>query len=278
MRINLEGVRRRREDMIDRIKFGDDHSNTFARYDRQDDFQFAKLPNKKAIKWIWQTALAIVLVVSTVFLQQLSSPWAMSSLAFIDDVIDRDYNWQGVLEALPDSNLFDFDSGLLTPASSSADPDLYNEYISKYPNDSITAPVFNPLQTEPGNQQTDNSLSANNISTFLNLPIEGLLVKKFTEDKPYLEFIALENKDVTAVAGGIVKKLGYNDKDELLIHVENDQMTHVYGRLADAVVREGDTVIAGQVLAKVTATNDVELLLFQIIQGEKAIDPEPMLP
>jgi biotin carboxyl carrier protein len=290
MRINLEGVRRRREDMIDRIKFGDDYSNTFSGYDRQADFQFTNLLNKRAVKWIWQTALAAVLIISTIFLQQLSSPWAISSLVFIDDVVDRDYNWKGVLEAFSDSDLLNLDSGLLTPTMYSADADLYNEYITKYPNDSITAPVFNPVQTDPNNQQTDNSLPANNdvpannallasnMPTFLNLPIEGLLVKKFTVDKPYLEFIALENKNVIAATEGIVQKIGYNDKDELLIHIKNDQITHVYGRLTDVTVREGDTVKAGQLLAKVTATNDVELLLFQIIQGEKAIDPEPMLP
>ncbi len=278
MRINLEGVRRRREDQIDRIRFGDDYSHSFA---RQAESPLAKVSKTRSFKWVWQSSLAVLLVVATVSLQQMSSPWAKSSVAFIEEAVERDYNWQGVLAALPDNGLFNWNSGITAPTLSSADPNMYNEYGSKFPSDSNTAPVFNPVTEEiPINSEqyttSDSPLPVEESS--LKLPLTGLLVKKFTDDKPYIEYIAFENRDVVAVTSGVVKQIGVNEKDEMLIHVEGDDFTHVYGRVTDILVKEGDVIQQGQNLAKVDENEGVALLLFQIIKDNQAIDPEALLP
>ncbi|OEF98352.1 M23 family metallopeptidase [Desulfuribacillus alkaliarsenatis] len=274
MRIKLEGVKRRREQLIDKLKFGDDYEESF---DRQADKQMNRLPIPKQVnnnKWIWQSAIAVMLVVSTLSLQQLSAPWAQSSVTFINDVVERDYNWEGVLEALNlENDFFNFDEGIATPTPTSTDPGLYNDF-NQYPTNPDAIPVFGQNPGQPAQQNGGAS-----IDNKLGLPIEGLLVKRFTEDKPFLEFIALNNKQVQSVASGKVTQIGYNDKEELLIYVEGEQdLTFVYGRVKDIVVKEGDTVGKGQHIATVDSTDDVELLLFQIIKDGKAVDPEAYLP
>lgn len=272
MRINLEGVRRRREELVDRIKFGSDYQTS---YEKQ--AQFSKLPvpraNNHSLKLVIQSTFAVGLVVVTLFLQQLSSPWAQNSLSFINEVVERDYNWQGVVEALPfDNQFFNFESETI-PTGTGTDPALYNEYTNKFPSDPAAAPVFGPINSE---QPVTENIVTNKDS--LELPIKGLLVKRFTDEKPYLEFIALDNKNVISVDNGTVKQVGKNDQDETLIYIEGNGFTYVYGRVKDVKVKEGDTVTKGQSIATVSGKDEVELLLFQIIKDDRAIDPEGLLP
>jgi len=81
-----------------------------------------------------------------------------------------------------------------------------------------------------------------------------------------------------AAADGVVKQIGYNDKEELLVHIDSGTFIHVYGRVSDVQVEEGSSVEQGQVLANIGTEDQVTLLLFQIIKEDKAVDPEAMLP
>lgn len=281
MRINLEGVKQRREHQIDRIKFGESYSSS---YDRHASFPIGKVAAQKPSKRVWQTGIAVLMVVSAVFVKQASAPWAETSMAFIHDVVERDYNWQGVVTALSDNNLFNRGEEWNSPVMSGSDPEIYNEFASKFPVSPDTAPVFSQSPPQSEDPTGDKAEMAGTGQTNMQstpsliLPLEGLLVKKFTEDKPYIEYIALENKQVVAAADGVVKQVGYNDKEELLVHIDSGAFIHVYGRLSDVQVKEGDAVKQGQALATIGTADEVTLLLFQIIKENKAVDPEAMLP
>ncbi|OEH84239.1 hypothetical protein BHU72_12610 [Desulfuribacillus stibiiarsenatis] len=302
MRINLEGVKRRREDMIDQLKFGSNYSIPYARQASPME-SFAK-NNKSSSKWIIQSVLALTLVFGTVFIKQIPSPWAQSSVTFVQEVVTRDYNWEGALQVITDQNFWSKEA--LLPAGSNLDPSLHNEF-GKFPNDPLSVPVFQPfvpdgdtnanLNNNPNAESNGNSNSNSNTNTNtaqnaqnpslpnsevktseLMMPIDGLLVRKFTDEKPYIEFIAFDNKNVVAVTDGKVKQVGHNELNELLVYVEDANYTYVYGRLKESNVKVGDTVKKGQKIATVSPTNEIDLLLFQIIKGDKAIDPELILP
>lgn len=121
--------------------------------------------------------------------------------------------------------------------------------------------------------------------TPLAWPVDGVVLRAFSTKKlPYdgLLIAAPAGTPVTAAAGGEVLFAGDQGTDYGFIVVlrhEGDLVT-IYGHLADAAVRAGDRVTAGQRLAVVGTSGRQESprLHFQVRRGRTVVDPLPLLP
>jgi murein DD-endopeptidase MepM/ murein hydrolase activator NlpD len=122
-------------------------------------------------------------------------------------------------------------------------------------------------------------------------PVDGVVLRDFSPARsmkgartPFdgLLLAAPAGTPVRAAADGEVLFVGDQGTDYGLLIVirHGDGLVTVAGHLADPVVKAGDTVVAGQQIAKVGTSGGVESprLHFQVRRGRTTVDPLPLLP
>ena len=116
-------------------------------------------------------------------------------------------------------------------------------------------------------------------------PVRGKLVRRFvrSSDERYtgIDIETAEGTEVRAVrsgkvvyAGGVIPSYG-----RMVILEHDGGLASCYGQLSRSLVREGQQVRRGQIIARSGATSRGEALLhFEIRRNGEAVDPEPYLP
>jgi murein DD-endopeptidase MepM/ murein hydrolase activator NlpD len=94
---------------------------------------------------------------------------------------------------------------------------------------------------------------------------------------PGIDIAASTGTPVRCALGGVVKSAGWDDIYGNLIVVEhNDSLATVYGHNEKILVKEGDNVTRGQVIATIGSTgrSTAPHLHFEVLKNQKAVDPE----
>ena len=118
-------------------------------------------------------------------------------------------------------------------------------------------------------------------------PLRGKVLSRYGSKQGGLRndginIAAPRGSKVRAAASGIVAYAGNEIRGFgklVLIKHEGDLIT-AYGHNSDLLVRRGDVVQKGQVIARVGTSGgvDVPQLHFEIREGRKAVDPKKLLP
>ncbi len=116
----------------------------------------------------------------------------------------------------------------------------------------------------------------------LSWPVEGEIVSKFKPGKnDGINIQVPEGTSVKAAAAGEVKYAGSDltAQGELILIKHQDGMMTVYAHNSKLLVKKGDKVKQGQVIAKSGKTGDVKSpqLHFEVRDGKTPIDPLPKL-
>ncbi len=109
-------------------------------------------------------------------------------------------------------------------------------------------------------------------------PVDGKVISKFSPGKnDGINISVAEDSPVKAVASGEVMYAGNELKGfgNLLLLKHKDGLTTVYAHLSKVLVKKGDTIKQGQVIAKSGKTGDVKVpqLHFEVRMVKKAVDP-----
>ncbi len=138
-----------------------------------------------------------------------------------------------------------------------------------------------PAQTSPGHPQAPPTFVGEPVKRW-RWPSTGRVVRNFSQTRHKGIDIAGNRGDpVEAVAAGKVVYAGTGilGLGELLIVKHNDIYLSAYGHNDRLLVAEGDTVRAGQVIARKGSTGtDTVKLHFEIRKAGKPIDPVRVLP
>lgn len=114
-------------------------------------------------------------------------------------------------------------------------------------------------------------------------PHPGKVVKPFSLTGALNKGIDIEGKQgerVRSAAGGVVVYAGggLRGYGKLVIVKHNDLFLSAYGHNETILVKEGDAVKAGQVLARIGSNGDNDVLHFEIRRNGKPEDPLRYLP
>jgi murein DD-endopeptidase MepM/ murein hydrolase activator NlpD len=114
-------------------------------------------------------------------------------------------------------------------------------------------------------------------------PAEGWISRRFIapggEQPPHpgVDIAAPTGTPVMCALDGIVKSAGWDDVYGKLIVLEHsDSLSTIYGHNDELLVKEGDYVAKGQVIARVgnTGRSTAPHLHFEVLKNEEPIDPE----
>jgi murein DD-endopeptidase MepM/ murein hydrolase activator NlpD len=94
---------------------------------------------------------------------------------------------------------------------------------------------------------------------------------------PGIDIAASQGTPVRCALDGVVEAAGWDDIYGNLIEVKhNDSLSTVYGHNEKVLVKEGEYVTRGQVIATVgnTGRSTAPHLHFEVLENGKAVDPE----
>lgn len=190
---------------------------------------------KRRTRLMVQSVLALLLFAFTFVVFQSNTPVARDTQGFITEVMQRDFNFQGVA-------------------------DWYEANVGSIP---VIIPTFTK-NSEP--DQTSN------LSTTFVLPAQGSIVKHYSEEHPYMKFHKPDEGLVTAGAEGLVSFIGEKDGwGNCIILQHAGDMESWYGPFSDVEVELSDWVQAEQALGFITSSSDH--LQFAVKQGGQFVDP-----
>lgn len=185
-----------------------------------------------------QALIAFLLLTFTYVVFQSESPTAKDVQAFITEVMQRDYNFQGVAQWL-------------------------EAHLGSMP---AIIPTFsrNDATREKGLQ-----------STAWALPVQGEVVERYGEGHPYVTLSTL-NGQVSASAEGLVAFVGEREGWGTCIIVQHaGDMETWYGPLSDVEVEQSDWVQGGQLLGQATALEGT--VQFGMKRGGQFVDPQDVM-
>lgn len=190
---------------------------------------------KRRARLAVQALCAFLLFAFTYVVFQADSPAAMQTQAFITEVMERDFNFQGVADWV-DANL----GGM--PA---------------------IIPTFSKDDTsdKTGLQP----------STWLP-PMQGHVVEHYTQEHPYVRFVGSGEGLVTASAEGLVTFVGDREGWGYCVIVQHaGDMETWYGPLSDVEVQQSDWVQPEEPLGRATAVDGT--IQFGVKQGGQFVNP-----
>lgn len=182
-----------------------------------------------------QSMLALMLFVFTFIVFQSNTSVARDTRGFITEVMQRDFNFQGVA-------------------------DWYEAHLGSIP---VIIPTFT-RSSEPN--QTDN------LTTTLVFPAHGSIVEHYSEEQPFMSLSKPDTGQVTAGAEGLVAFIGEKDGwGNCIILQHAGGMETWYGPIATAEVELSDWVQPEEVLGRIDPSGGH--LQFAVTQGGQFVDP-----
>lgn len=195
-----------------------------------------KRDKKRSTKLIAQSAIAIALFAFTYFIFQTDTAMTKPAQAFITEVMERDFNFQGA-------------------------QDWYEARFGSVP---AIIPTFNK-RSEP---VTQNSLRSNKVM----LPVQGQVVERYSEDHPYVTLNGSDGGQVKAGAEGLVSFVGEKEGwGNCVILQHTGGMETWYGPLSSVQVELSDWVQVEDLLGQITDLNGT--VQFGVKQGGSFVDP-----
>ncbi len=114
-------------------------------------------------------------------------------------------------------------------------------------------------------------------SADLIAPVNGEISHGFSDQQPWLEYRCESGEAVCAAEQGTVTAVGQGASGDWIVLVEHDEGEEtVYGYLANAYVKVGDSVESGQQIG-ITAEENDSRLYFELRKGGESIDPTARL-
>lgn len=198
-------------------------------------FSLLERQQKRRTRLAMQSMLALMLFVFTFIVFQSNTPVARDTQGFITEVMQRDFNFQGVA-------------------------DWYEANLGSIP---VIIPTFTK-SSEPN--QTDD------LTTTFVLPTHGSIIEHYSEERPYISLTQPDEGQVTAGAEGLVSFIGEKDGwGNCIVLQHAGDMETWYGPFSTVDVELSDWVQPEEVLGLADPTG--EQLQFAVKQGGQFVDP-----
>lgn len=183
-----------------------------------------------------QTVIALLLFGFTYVVFQADTSLARQAQAFITDVMERDFNFQGVA-------------------------DWYEANLGGMP-------AIIPAFSKNNNTADKSSLRPANWT----LPVQGQVVQRYSEDHPYVTLNGSGERQVTASAEGLVSFVGEKEGwGQCVILQHAGDMETWYGSLSDVQVELSDWVQPEELLGQLSDAEGT--VQFGVKQGGQFVDP-----
>lgn len=106
----------------------------------------------------------------------------------------------------------------------------------------------------------------------LQIPASGRVIHAWKQTEPWIEY-ACEAQSVVCAASGEVMSITQGTGDAYMIRIRHETGTEtLYGELVNCIVREGDTLQAGQIIGTVA-----DSFFFEARRDGRAINPTNLL-
>lgn len=114
-------------------------------------------------------------------------------------------------------------------------------------------------------------------SNRLRSPVEGEIVHKYEPDRPWTVYSCAAGTNVKAVLDGRVTAVEKGVSAETIVILTHENgMESVYAYMAEASVREGDAVLAGDEIGKTASLDGADLYFALRVDGQTADPSEYM--
>ena len=144
------------------------------------------------------------------------------------------------------------------------------------PSAEAAAPQSSAEAANPAPRPVPSEASAGNTSRLIT-PVAGPMRRGFSEANEGIDFAAPAGAPVSAAAAGTVAAITRDtDQVPILVLRHGDGLLTVYANITDISVEKGDTVTAGQTIARV-GEGDPSFLHFELRRGLDPVDPTPFL-
>lgn len=191
---------------------------------------------KRRAKFAIQTVLSLLLLALTYVIFQADTIIARQSQELITEVMERDYNFQGVAE-------------------------WYEAHLGGIP---AIIPTFS-------NKNDPHKESSPRPSVWLS-PVQGQVVEHFKEDRPYMTFNGSDDGQVTASTDGLISFVGEKEGWGNCVIVQHAGDTETwYGPVSSVQVELSDWVNAQDPLGEITHIEGK--VQFGVKRGGKFVDP-----
>ncbi|PTX59400.1 stage IV sporulation protein FA [Melghirimyces profundicolus] len=210
-------------------------------WNRSGDWMGEGMRKKKESRLLIQVFLSFFLLTGTYLVFQTQTPSARVAQAFIAEVMERDYNFEGVAR-------------------------WYERNIG-------SAPAFLPAF------EGKNSPSGDRKPVAWVAPLKGEVVRPYREGEKGVVIRATSNAPVVSAAEGWVVEAGpEKGLGQTVVIRHADGQESWYGWLGKIRVKEKDWVKARELLGEVGGRDGEPLLFFALKQGGEFVDPTGVVP